>query len=63
MGTALAFELLPAEVRRGAFREDLYHRLNVIALQLPPLRERSEAIPALAAHFLEQAAARNGDAG
>ncbi len=49
---------LAAEVRRGAFREDLYHRLNVVALQLPALRDRSEDIPALAAHFLEQAAAR-----
>jgi len=49
---------LAAEVRRGAFREDLYHRLNVVALQLPALRDRSEDIPALAAHFLERAAAR-----
>jgi len=49
---------LAAEVRRGTFREDLYHRLNVVALQLPPLRDRSEDIPALAAHFLEQASAR-----
>jgi Nif-specific regulatory protein len=50
---------LAAEVRRGAFREDLYHRLNVVALQLPSLRDRSEDIPALAAHFFEKAAARS----
>jgi Nif-specific regulatory protein len=49
---------LLAEVRRGAFREDLYHRLNVVSLHLPPLRDRSEDIPALAAHFLELATAR-----
>jgi transcriptional regulator with GAF, ATPase, and Fis domain len=51
---------LAAEVRRGTFREDLYHRLNVVALHLPSLRDRSEDIPALAAHFLERAAARCG---
>ncbi|MGP0073735.1 MAG: sigma 54-interacting transcriptional regulator [Bryobacteraceae bacterium] len=51
---------LAAEARRGAFREDLYHRLNVVALQLPPLRDRTEDIPALAAHFLERTATRCG---
>src|SRR3954451_10542517 len=49
---------LLAEVRRGAFREDLYHRLNVVALRVPPLRERVADIPALARYFLERAAAR-----
>ncbi|MAM87191.1 MAG: nitrogen regulation protein NR(I) [unclassified Hahellaceae] len=47
-------------VESGAFREDLFHRLNVIRIHLPALRERREDIPRLAAHFLEQAAAELG---
>ncbi|MEZ5542466.1 MAG: sigma-54 dependent transcriptional regulator [Pseudomonadota bacterium] len=47
---------LAEQVANGQFRQDLYYRLNVIALKVPPLRERSEDIPMLAAHFLAKLA-------
>jgi two-component system nitrogen regulation response regulator GlnG len=46
---------LRALIRQGLFREDLFYRLNVVPIRLPPLRERAEDIPALARHFLAQA--------
>ncbi len=51
---------LAALVREGAFRQDLYYRINVIELHVPPLRERVEDIPLLAEHVLGRLAARNG---
>jgi len=47
---------LQRKIADGSFREDLYHRLNVITIKLPPLRERSEDIPLLARNFLRKAA-------
>jgi two-component system, NtrC family, nitrogen regulation response regulator GlnG len=51
---------LEQRVKEGAFREDLFHRLNVIRLRLPALRERLDDIPMLARHFLQQSAKQLG---
>jgi transcriptional regulator with GAF, ATPase, and Fis domain len=51
---------LSAEAKGGHFRLDLFHRLNVIALKAPPLRERMEDVPLLTAHFVKLAGARCG---
>jgi len=50
---------LQAEVERGAFRRDLFHRLSVMPIRIPSLRERPEDIPLLAEHFIEQAGRRS----
>ncbi|MGI4778682.1 MAG: nitrogen regulation protein NR(I) [Janthinobacterium lividum] len=51
---------LEQRVKLGGFREDLFHRLNVIRLRLPALRERGEDVPALTRHFLQQSAKQLG---
>jgi two-component system nitrogen regulation response regulator GlnG len=53
---AATHQPLEDRVREGKFREDLFHRLNVIRLRLPPLRERREDVPELARHFLAMSA-------
>jgi len=57
---AATHQNLETLVKEGRFREDLFHRLNVIRLRLPPLRERREDVPLLARYFLQRSAAELG---
>jgi two-component system nitrogen regulation response regulator GlnG len=57
---AATHQNLEARVREGSFREDLYHRLNVIRVRIPAMRERREDIPLLARHFLARSAQQLG---
>ena len=57
---AATHQNLEDRVKQGLFREDLFHRLNVIRLRLPPLRERQEDVPLLARHFLFKSAQQLG---
>ncbi len=57
---AATHQNLEERVRQGLFREDLFHRLNVIRIKLPPLRERREDIPLLVRHFLQKSARELG---
>src|SRR5213595_1144135 len=57
---AATHQNLEERVRAGTFREDLFHRLNVIRLRLPPLRERLEDVPALTRYFLQKSAKELG---
>ncbi|MCA3179369.1 MAG: nitrogen regulation protein NR(I) [Burkholderiaceae bacterium] len=57
---AATHQNLEERVRQGLFREDLFHRLNVIRLRLPPLRERVQDVPLLARHFIQRSARELG---
>ena len=57
---AATHQNLPEKIRKGEFREDLFYRLNVINIQLPPLRERKDDIALLAHHFLHKYSTLNG---
>jgi DNA-binding NtrC family response regulator len=57
---AASHKILEQEVKKGRFRADLFYRLNVIRIDLPPLRDRTEDIPLLAMHFLQQYRSQSG---
>jgi DNA-binding NtrC family response regulator len=57
---AASNEPLEKRIKEGTFREDLYYRLNVIPIQLPPLRERRDDIPLLVSHFLQNKSSNRG---
>lgn len=59
---AATHRLLRDHIREGSFRQDLYYRLNIVRLQVTPLRERPEDVPVLLDHFLSRHAARYGQA-
>jgi two-component system nitrogen regulation response regulator NtrX len=59
-GIAASNKNLQDEIKKGTFREDLFYRLNVIPLHVPPLRERKEDIPLLVRHFLQEMSAEQG---
>ncbi|MDY6974297.1 MAG: sigma-54 dependent transcriptional regulator, partial [Thermodesulfobacteriota bacterium] len=52
---------LPGEIEKGRFREDLYYRLNVVPIRIPPLRERREDIETMARHFIDRFSSLKGD--
>lgn len=51
---------LKTEIEKGTFRDDLWYRLNVFPITVPPLRERKDDIPSLAEHFIAKFAKRSG---
>src|SRR5690606_24240866 len=51
---------MASQVKEGAFREDLFYRLNVFPIEAPPLRDRREDIPAMVAHFIQRFNAQEG---
>ncbi len=57
---AASNQILPEKIKKGKFREDLYHRLSVIVMQVPPLRERLDDIPLLVQYFIDELSSMQG---